>query len=427
MIEIKREIKITGKYDVVVCGSGPAGLCAAMSAARQGAKTALVERFGCLGGNLTIGHVGPILGSVSSGTMADEISELFGVKGTGAFCDVEEAKIKLFEWIDHPNLDVFLNTPVVDVLMEKNTITGIIVGTQSGLEAIEGKIVIDATGDGVVSYLTGAEIEMGRQEDGLFQPTTIMFTLSNIDPEQDIECRHEEHDTLLEKGSYLALSKEASQNGILPDSVNIVRLYPTKHKDERMVNATQLNKINGLQATEITKAQKELRPQMKQVVDFLKDVVPGFENCKIKDSSDHIGVRETRRVIGEYVLHADDLLSGRIFDDVMVHQANFCIDIHNPDGAGQAESEGCPPEVLSYDIPYRCFVPKRIERLFTAGRCISGTHHAHASYRVMNICMAMGEAVGVAAALCAKLETIPRELNYRLAQQVLIEKGVVLK
>lgn len=426
MFDIKKKIEQDGEFDVIVCGSGPAGLCAAMSAARQEAKVALVERFGAIGGNLIVGHVGPIMGKVSKGTMADEINELLGVKDADVFHDVEEAKIQLFNWIENPRLHLYLNTPVVDVIMDADTITGVIIGSQYGMKALTGKIIIDATGDGVVSYLSGAEIEMGRDEDRLVQPVTIMFTLSGIDPNQTIECRHEEHDTLLPKGSYLALTKTANQNGTLPESLNIVRLYPTKYKDERIVNATQLNRINGLDAVETAKAQKELRNQITQVIDFLKNTVPGFENCKIKDSSDIIGVRETRRVIGEYILDDSDALSGRIFEDVMVHKADFCIDIHNPDGAGQAESEGCPPEVTPYDIPYRCFVPKRIQGLFTAGRCISGTHRAHASYRVMNICMAMGEAVGIAAALCAQTGVAPRDLDCREVQKILIEKGVDL-
>ncbi|MCK9478522.1 MAG: FAD-dependent oxidoreductase [Firmicutes bacterium] len=397
-----------------------------MSAARQGSKVALVERFGIIGGNLTSGHVGPLLGLVGNGTMRDEITKVLEVEQYSTHFDVEKAKINLTNWISHPNIELFLNSPIVDVVMSGNEINGVVIGTQNGMEAIKGKIVIDSTGDGAVSFLAGADVEMGRREDGLVQPVTIMFTVSGIDKEQRIVCTHEEDDTVIPKGNYLDLCRKASETGKLPPTVNIVRLYKTQHADERMVNATQLNHIDGLKHSDLAKSQLELRNQMLQVVEFLRETVPGFENCKIKDSSDIIGVRETRRVVGEYMISSSDLLAGRTFEDVMVHKADFCIDIHNPDGAGQAETEGCPPEVEPYDIPYGCFVPKKIDNLYTAGRCISGSHRAHASYRVMNICMAMGEAIGIAASVCVKDGAKPRALDYKKVQKIMTDSGVEL-
>lgn len=427
-IEVKKQIPVIGEFDVIVAGAGPAGICAAMSAARQGAKVALIERFGIIGGNLTLGHVGPIMGKVSKGTMSDEINRLLKEEANGyaAHFDVEEAKIKLTNWISHPNITLFLNAPVVEVVKEGNAVKGVVIATQSGMQSVMGEIIIDCTGDGVISFLSGAEIQYGRNEDGLVQPVSIMFTVCNIDKNQKIVCRHEEDDTPLPKGNYLDLCKKACAQGKLPPSVNIVRLYRNKYEDERIVNATQANRINGLETNDMAKAQLELRNQMLQVLEFLRDNVPGFENCKIKDSSDIVGIRETRRVIGEYILQDSDLIAGRTFDDVMVHNAHFVIDIHNPDGAGQAETEGCPHNVLPYDIPYRCFVPVGVDNLYTAGRCISGTHRAHASYRVMNICMAMGEAIGIAASICAQNGIKPRDLDYRMVQKVLVEKGVEL-
>lgn len=414
-------------YDVIVAGAGPSGLCAAMAASRQGARVALVERFGIIGGNLTVGHVGPIMGSVSSGTMAEEINAQVKREGfQNVHQDIELTKIRLTEWLQTSCAHVFLNTPIVDVVQENHALKGVIVGTQNGLQAIEGKIIVDATGDGVVAYLAGAPTEAGRTADRLMQPASVLFTLCHIDKRQTLYCGHEEDDTILPGGSYLDQCKEACAVGKLPQSVNIVRLYPTEYEDERLVNATQVNHINGLSADDLQLAQTELRGQMLQIVDFLKTAVPGFENCRIKDSSDVVGIRETRRVIGDYMLQADDLLNGRKFEDVMVHNACFPIDIHNPDGAGQAETVGCPHTVQPYDIPYRCFVPKDVEHLYVAGRCISGTHRAHASYRVMNICMAMGEAIGIAASLCAKKSISPRELDYHEVQCKLIEKGIHL-
>ena len=153
----------------------------------------------------------------------------------------------------------------------------------------------------------------------------------------------------------------------------------------------------------------------------------GGENANIKASSEVVGIRETRRIMGDYLLTAEDLLESKKFDSVVVHKAQFCIDIHNPDGAGQSESDTIPVQVLNpYDIPYEVMLPKNVENLYTSGRCISGTHRAHASYRVMNIAAATGQAAGVAAALCVEENTTPRKIDVKQVQKKLVEIGVEL-
>ena len=175
---------------------------------------------------------------------------------------------------------------------------------------------------------------------------------------------------------------------------------------------------------EIFPADLELRRQIALLMDFFHQNLPGYENCKCIGSGTTTGVRETRRVMGDYLLTAEDMVEGRKFPDVAVHEAEFIVDIHNPEGAGQAEDK--IQYVIPYDIPYRCFLPKGVEGLLVAGRCISGTHRAHASYRVMSICMAMGEAAGTAAALCAKGLRTPRELQVKELQNALTAKGIEL-
>ncbi len=422
---LNKEIDISGNYDIVVAGAGTAGICAAVSAAEQHCKVAVVERYGTIGGNLTLGHVGPIMGEVSPGTMGDKIQRLL----CGNRCDIqhdpENAKIVLSNLMHENKIDVYTGCQVTEVMKSGNRVTGVIIATSAGVKALTSSVTIDATGDGTVAFLAGAPFKMGRDKDFLMQPASIMFTVSGVDPHQKLVCMHEEDDTELPCGNYLQMCKDACKLGELPENVNIVRLYRTEHSDERIVNATQVNYVNGLHPLETSAAEYRLRQQTVQILRFLRKI-PGFENCRLRASSDFSGIRETRRIIGDYVLSGNDLLKGKKFFDRIVHNANFCIDIHNPDGAGQSETVGRPLNAQPYDIPYRCFVPLEIDGIYTCGRCISGTHTAHASYRVMKICMAMGEAVGIAASLCVQEHTIPRELNYKKVQEILIDKGIKL-
>ncbi len=419
-----KNIEIIGESDVVIAGGGPAGIAAALSVREMGLSTLIIERAGVVGGNLTIGHVSPISGGHVKNTAAYRINMLLNEEHYGV-SNFEDAKIKLTCLLDEKGVNVYLNTSVCDAICENGQIKAVIISTQEGLKAIEGKFFIDATGDGVLSYLAGEEIEYGRP-DGLVQPTSIMFTISGVDEAQTMICEHEEDETILKNGSYLQLCKDACASGELPPEINIVRLYNGICKTDRVVNATQINKLNPTKVEDYTKAQIELRKQMHTVVNFLKNNVEGFENIKIKDSSDIVGVRESRRVKGKYTITADDIIYGSAFEDVIVHKANFCIDIHNPDGAGQALEDYAPKVADGYDIPYRAIVPLVNKNLYTAGRCISGTHRAHASYRVMNIAMNIGEAAGIAAALCVKKNCKNDTLDYKDIQLILCERGIEL-
>jgi len=412
------------KYDVVVVGGGPSGIAAAVSSSRLGAKTALIEKNGVLGGNITSGHVGPIMGSTAKGTMTEEICSLLGIGDRFVMHDVEMAKTVLPKWVYNEKVDVFLQAQAADVIMERNKICGLAIAGKNGLEKILGNIVVDATGDGVVAYCAGAEYDKGRPGDKLMQPASLMFTLSGVDTERAVYCFGEVCSTLVNGERFDEYCIKAHEEGRLPTNVSCVRLYPHVNEGEVLCNTTQANYIDGTKHEDIIKAELILREQIGQVIDFLRKYVPGYENCTLKDSADMLGVRETRRIIGEYVLKDEDLMSGARFDDVIVHNADFGIDIHNPAGGGQAE--GVAKRVKPYDIPLRCLIPKKIDNLIVTGRCISGTHRAHASYRVMKIAIPLGQAAGIAAALSVKKGVLPRELPAKDVQQVLLDLGVEL-
>ena len=428
-ISYNRELEVRASYDVVVAGSGPAGICAAVAAAREGAKVALVERYGVVGGNLTAGYVGPILGMVGKGTMRDEIVALLVVPEndmigeTGRAHDFERAKMLLAQFVNHPNIDVYLQTTVTDVVKEGNAVVGLIVTAGEGQFVIKGAVTVDATGDGLVSYLAGAQTEKGR-EDGLMQPVTLEFTIAGVDESKGIICIGDVDDVKLGDERFLDYCKRLAVAGEIPEKIAAVRLHPMVYDGYRQVNTTQVNGVDMTRVEQIFKADLELREQMYLLEDFFHKHIPGYENCRVISSGTTTGVRETRRVIGDYVITAEEMAAGCRFDDVIVHRAEFIVDIHNPAGSGQAEDhiQYCDP----YDLPYRCFTPKGVENLYTAGRCISGTHRAHASYRVMSICMAMGEAVGTAAALCAAEGVTPRNLDVKKLQKSLTDKGIEL-
>ena len=428
-VSYQKSIEIAAQYDVVVVGSGPAGICAAVSAARLGAKTALIERYGTLGGNLTNGAVAPILGSVSKGTLRDELVARLGVPDsdetgvTQQTHDFEMAKRVLIDFAHEAGVKIYLQTPVVDAITEGKKVTGIVISQKTGMKLIRAKCFVDASGDGDVAYYAGAEYEMGRDGDSLLQPVTLMFRLQGVE-ENALTCIGELDHVTYKGERFLDYTTRLCKEGHLPPNAASVRSFRTSVPGERVINTTQSNGISALSSDDLEKAEIDLRTQIDIVTDFLRKHVDGYQNCFIKSTANTLGVRETRRFIGQYMLHDMDLRTGRRFEDVVVHKASFIVDIHNPTGSAQAE--GVPEEVTPYDIPLRCLIPKSIDGLVLAGRCISGTHRAHASYRVMSICMAIGEAAGVAAALASCKEIEPRDIDFHEVQKVLSERGVQL-
>ena len=428
------EYELLMKTDVLVCGGGPAGVCAAVSAARAGAKVVLAERFGCLGGNLTLGHVSPILGKVAPGTMADEIRRLLDTGHEGAqqvvtrngpeqHIDHEEAKAILSRLCAEAGVTVLLCAPVVDAVMDGNRVAGAVVDTPKGLRTIRARVVVDATGDGRIATAAGAEFRIGREDDGATQPISIEFVVDGVDESRAITAWGGSDPVRLPSGEeYRALCKRMNAAGELPENVSIVRLHRTFYPGERSVNATQLNGADALDPAALGRADAELRRQIDQCAAFLRRHVPGFETCRVKSTAATVGVRETRRIVGDATVTDADVEEGRHHEDAVVHDAWFLIDIHNPTGGGQAEGHSHPAK--PYDIRYGAFLPKGIDGLLVAGRCISGTHRAHASYRVMTPCMAMGEAAGVAAALAAARGVSPREVEPAAIRAELARRGV---
>jgi hypothetical protein len=220
------------------------------------------------------------------------------------------------------------------------------------------------------------------------------------------------------------LVREATQAGELQLPREDILFFATPHEEEVSVNSTRVTRVLGVDVWDLSYAEWASRRQMRQIAEFLRRYVPGFEKSYVAQSGVQVGVRETRRILGDYQLSADDVLAARKFDDAIARGA-YPIDIHNPKGSGTLLKRLPPGE--AYDIPLRCLLPRNVEGLLVAGRCISGTHEAHSSYRVMPIVMATGQAAGVCAALAARARVMPREVAARRVQEELVRQGASLR
>jgi hypothetical protein len=296
--------------------------------------------------------------------------------------------------------------------------------TKSGAVVIAAKVVIDCTGDGDIAAAAGADFEIGRDEDGLVQPMSLLFRMVEFQQRAFAQYVREHPDQWHGVHGLWELIKKATEAGELDLPREDILFFGTPHDHEISVNSTRVTNVRGTNVWDLTYAEWQGRKQMRQLTAFFKRYVPGFENAYTVQSGTTISVRETRRIIGEYRLTADDVLSARKFDD-MIACGSYPLDIHNPAGKGTLLKRLPPGQ--SYSIPLRCLIPKKAEQLLVAGRCISGTHEAFSSFRVTPISMATGQAAGVCAALAMWLKKSPRTVPASGVQDELLRQGAILE
>jgi hypothetical protein len=410
---------VTHEAEVLVVGGGPAGMAAASVAARQGRKVLLVERYGRMGGMAVQAMVGPLMGSVKS-RFVDEVLKQIG----GRDFDAERLDLQYASIVRDSGAKLWLHCWASDAIRDGRRITGVRLLSKAGTIRINAPVVVDATGDGDVAAVCGAAFEQGRPGDGLLQPMSIMYRLAGIDESRALICTGEEaaRKICLPEGTWEEIVMRGQKSGELAATVAVIRLYRARRPGERVVNATQVNGVDGTKVEDLTRAELEARQQAFDVLDFVRKHAPGYETAYIAAMPMVVGVRETRRVLGLKYLTRDDCIAGRKWPDAVVRSASFPIDIHNPQGSGQAEGEGpqgTAATVKPYDIPYGWLVPREIDGLLMAGRCISGSHQAHASYRVQCIAMGIGAAAGAAAAVAIGQGALPRNVDVTKVQKIL--------
>lgn len=451
-----RRAQVAADTDVLVVGGGPAGLGAALGAAQAGARVVLAERHGFLGGNATAALVMPLMSfhthkprdpkagntrllpsdhgpgkPVIAGALATLLTRLVQANGaippslqTGYVVpfDPEIFKLVALDLLDEAGVQFLFHAFATDVFADGG-VAGAVFETKSGPLVIRSGVVVDCTGDGDVAARAGAPYEVGREDDGLAQPMTLMFRMADFQRAAFKAYVKEHPDQWRSVHGLWDLVQKAEQNGELELTREDILFFATPHEHEVSVNSTRVTKVLGTDVWDLSYAEWESRRQMRQIVAFLRRYVPGFERAYAVQSGVNIGVRETRRFRGDYQLTADDILQARKFADVIARSA-YPVDIHNPEGSGTLLKRVPPGK--AYDIPLRCLMPQNVDRLIVAGRCISGTHEAHSSYRVMPVSMATGQAAGACAALAVRLEKFPRSVPVADVQRELIRQGADL-
>lgn len=458
--ERTRKIPVYGRVDVAVAGGGPAGVCAALAAARQGMRVVLVERMGFMGGVNTASGVNGIGGwqhdfdgqplaagigreimerlAELGGASCEQVRDVFRTRthrptyregGLGCYwirSNPEIMKLLLDRMLTEAGVRVILHASAVLPLMEGDGVRGLYIESKNGRQAVLAAQVIDCTGDGDIAARAGAQVQIGRPEDGFCQPMSMIFTVSGAAEAELHYNPWEPQDHLPEyaRDRYRLAVRTAREAGEIVYNPNDIFCaatpVSTAGKETLSVNFTRIQRKSAIDADELTEAEMLGREQVFEGVRFMRKYIIGNENAYLVAVPPVIGIRESRRIIGDAYLTGEDIRMGQRAPDAIA-RGIYMIDTHNPTAIGEPSHL----EYLDqpYDIPYGCLLPKGLENLLVAGRCISGDVVALSSFRILATCMNTGEAAGTAAALAVLGGTTARGVDVAALQARLVAQG----
>lgn len=437
VMEPQREIPVLASVDVLVCGGGPSGFIAAIAAARNGAKTMLLERYGFLGGMATAGLVGPIskfrckeeliVGGIPW-EFVKKMAELGGAdpdlpSGNVPF-DPEVYKLTAMRMVRESGVDLLLHAYAVGCLTsldEPGAVQTVLIESKSGRQAIEAKVIVDCTGDADIVHFAGLPYERSNAEQGETQPMTLYFRMGGADTERMNNLVMSQDHVRYTIQHLKAAMAEARERGRLPNFGGPwIQHGSTIHKGEVSVNVTRYPG-NAIDARSLTQAECETRENMFDLIPFLKETMPELKDSHLICSSTQVGIRESRRIHGLFRMTKEEVIHKVEFPDTVAKGAHP-IDIHSAKDNSQ--------EVVflneAYHIPYRSLVPQGSRNVLVAGRCISASREAFGSIRVQAQCMALGQGAGTAAALCVKQRVGVAELNGEALRQTLHAQGAIV-
>ncbi len=412
------------QYDVIIVGGGFAGVCAAISASENGAKTLLVDKSNALGGAAHNCLINPFMPThtkingekfeLSLGLfqkIREELSARSSLKGI-IFAE-EELKYVLQKMVQKAGVDLLFHAYLHKVNKANDTISSLEFSTVGGPITLSSPYYVDATGDAQLSYLAGCPTKLGREKDNLCQPMTLCFRVGGV----DVDAFYNDKDRIN------ALYKQFKADGKIKNPREDILVFRMTYDGVLHFNTTRVVKKNPTNAFDVTLAELEARDQVYELLSFLKENTNSMKNAYLLATASEIGVRESRMIDGEYVLNVNDCLNFRKFED-SIAVSNYEIDIHNPEGSGT--SHYFFPDGKYFTIPYRSLIPKNADNLLVAGRCISSDHEAQASYRIMPIVANIGESAGVAIALASKYKILPKNIDVKQLQKILLERNMFL-
>ena len=423
IIESPRILDIREQYDVIVCGGGPAGVGAALAAGREGAKTLLIEQYGMLGGVWTAGLLNPFFECMGRGYLVDELcheltqQNAFTKWREHDYCfDIETMRRTLEQLMQQAGVDLLYYTLVTDAIIDNDRIAGVVIESKAGRQAVMGDVVIDTTGDGDVFARAGCEYELGRKSDGMLQPLTLMFEIQGLPNGYEQASSQGLYDQMIAaiEENDLGYKLPYPRCGYAP----WIMSTPTPGVGD--MQCTHVFQMNPLDPGSLTKGTIECRIQAAETVDILNHI-PGFEDVQLNHTAAQIGIREARRLRGKYYMEVEDLIEGKRFDDA-VTSCGFVIDVHDT-GKDDAAGELNKVRIKPYEIPYRAMIPEELRGLLVAGRCISGSHEAHASYRVTGTAMGLGQAAGIAGAWAVRDGVELDKIDGKELRSTLAERG----